>query len=241
MEPVSNSTIYEEHSSFLKETDTIKSEFARTKTPTIARPRPNKNDILNKYEDGSIYESVVESVESDEDDYVDNLDFEKKIKDRQDAPTRHGVSAEVFGKNYQRPEFQPIKILKNDEQSKKIRERISENVFMKNSSSKDKIILEDAMEIFKFNEGDTIINQGEDGNIFYVLDEGQADCFKDFGDGEKWQKTYYPGEGFGELAQQYNAPRAATIKAKTNCTLFGIDRVTFINVIQVSVIKKRDY
>jgi cAMP-dependent protein kinase regulator len=38
----------------------------------------------------------------------------------------------------------------------------------------------------------------------------------------------------------YNAPRAATIVAKTDCTLFKIDRGTFNHVITESTIKKRE-
>ena len=40
-------------------------------------------------------------------------------------------------------------------------------------------------------------------------------------------KTYEPGDAFGELALLYNAPRAATIKAKSDCVLWVLDRMTF--------------
>lgn len=39
------------------------------------------------------------------------------------------------------------------------------------------------------------------------------------------------GEYFGELALINNAPRAATIKCKTNCKLVTIDRLTFKRLI----------
>lgn len=44
---------------------------------------------------------------------------------------------------------------------------------------------------------------------------------------------------FGELALLYNAPRAATIKAKTNGSLFSLDRETFNHIVKEAVIKKR--
>lgn len=53
-------------------------------------------------------------------------------------------------------------------------------------------------------------------------------------------KTYEPGESFGELALLYNAPRAATIQAKTDCTLFELDRNTFTHIVKDSAQKKRD-
>jgi CRP-like cAMP-binding protein len=38
-------------------------------------------------------------------------------------------------------------------------------------------IVVDAMEHKKFNKGDTVIKQGEDGEDFYVLESGECHCF----------------------------------------------------------------
>jgi cAMP-dependent protein kinase regulator len=48
----------------------------------------------------------------------------------------------------------------------------------------------------------------------------------------KFLKEYQPGEAFGELALLYNAPRAANITAKTQCTLWSLDRSTFNNIVK---------
>jgi cAMP-dependent protein kinase regulator len=53
-------------------------------------------------------------------------------------------------------------------------------------------------------------------------------------------KTYVPGEAFGELALLYNAPRAATIKAKTDSHLWVLDRNTFNNIVKEAAQRKRD-
>ena len=45
------------------------------------------------------------------------------------------------------------------------------------------------------------------------------------------------GEGFGELALLYNAPRSASIKAKEASFLWAIDRVTFRKVAEEMVAK----
>ena len=45
-------------------------------------------------------------------------------------------------------------------------------------------------------------------------------------------KTYQPGEGFGELALLYNAPRAATITADEDSIVWRLDRDTFNNIVK---------
>lgn len=39
------------------------------------------------------------------------------------------------------------------------------------------------------------------------------------------RKYVKSGEAFGELALLYNAPRSASIKAITDCILWGLDRL----------------
>lgn len=51
---------------------------------------------------------------------------------------------------------------------------------------------------------------------------------------------YQPGEAFGELALLYNAPRAATIIAKTESVLFSLDRDCFNNIVKDAAAKKRE-
>ena len=53
-------------------------------------------------------------------------------------------------------------------------------------------------------------------------------------------KTYKPGEAFGELSLLYNAPRAASIRAKCDCTYFALDRASFNHEVKDAAMKKRE-
>ena len=57
---------------------------------------------------------------------------------------------------------------------------------------------------------------------------------------EKYLRAYNPGDAFGELALLYNAPRAATIRAVTDCHLWALDRGTFSKIVQGASTKKRE-
>jgi cAMP-dependent protein kinase regulator len=54
-------------------------------------------------------------------------------------------------------------------------------------------------------------------------------------------KTYLTGESFGELALMYNSPRAATIRCSKSGILYGLDRQTFINIVQQLAQNKSKY
>ena len=58
--------------------------------------------------------------------------------------------------------------------------------------------------------------------------------FKKFNKNEepKFLKTLVVGDSFGELALLYNAPRAASVQAKTDSVLWELDRATFNNIVK---------
>jgi len=76
----------------------------------------------------------------------------------------------------------------------------------------------------------------------FVLESGALDCTKVFAGNTEptFLKEYKPGEGFGELALLYNAPRAATIKSKSDYVCWKLDRDTFNNIVKDAASKKRE-
>ena len=87
----------------------------------------------------------------------------------------------------------------------------------------------DALKTKTYSKGETIINQGDKGDIFFILDEGKAHAEKVFEEGKKPQrvKDYESGGYFGELALLKGEPRAATIIADSNCKCLFLDRMAF--------------
>lgn len=90
--------------------------------------------------------------------------------------------------------------------------------------------------------GDDIIVQGDIGDVFYLLEEGNVDVYISKGGGEEVKvHTYKAGDGFGELAIMYNAPRAATCRAATESTkLWALDRNSFRVIVVAAAMLRRE-
>ena len=103
-------------------------------------------------------------------------------------------------------------------------------------------IVVDAIEEINGQAGDVIIQEGDQGDCLYVLEAGSLDCTKVLtGHTEPtFLKEYQPVEVFGELALLYNAPRAATIKAKTDYVIWKLDRDTFNHIVRDAAARKRE-
>lgn len=182
--------------------------------------------------------------EEDEEDKVDT-GFDEKIKQRQHekkTAKRSGVSAEVYGNFNKKEDFVARVIQKSEDQKQKIKARILTSFLFTNLEQKDLNIVIDAMDEKTYKANENVITQGEPGDCLFVIEAGELDCVKRFTkDGEeKFLKNYYPGDSFGELALLYNAPRAATIRAKTDCLLWMLDRETFNNIVKDSAQKIRE-
>jgi len=133
-------------------------------------------------------------------------------------------------------------IPKSQDQVSQITERLNRSFMFSNLDDKERSIVIGAMEERKVSAGDSVITQGEDGDELFVVDSGELACFKKFpgNEEETYLKDYLSGDAFGELALLYNAPRAATIRAKTDALLWALDRATFKNIVKDAARKKRE-
>lgn len=84
----------------------------------------------------------------------------------------------------------------------------------------------DSLKESKVKNGDVIIKQGDQGDVFYILVEGQAVATLNEKSGNAVME-YNPGDYFGELALLKGEPRAANVIASTDCKLIEFDRKSF--------------
>jgi cAMP-dependent protein kinase regulator len=80
-----------------------------------------------------------------------------------------------------------------------------------------------------FHEGDYVIREGELGDVFYIIEDGEAVATKSCEPGKPAEtvKSYKKGDYFGELALIKGEPRAANIVATSNLKVISLDRDSF--------------
>ncbi|CAK5078618.1 unnamed protein product [Meloidogyne enterolobii] len=148
---------------------------------------------------------------------------------------RLGVSAEVPDEN-EAANYQRVVIPKDDDTQKALRQAMCRNVLFAHLDVDEQKAIFDAMFPVEKKKGEIIIEQGEEGDNFYVIESGEVDCFVN---GE-FVLSVKEGGSFGELALIYGTPRAATVVAKTaTVKLWAIDRLTYRAILMGSTMRKR--
>jgi CRP-like cAMP-binding protein/tRNA A-37 threonylcarbamoyl transferase component Bud32 len=149
---------------------------------------------------------------------------------------RKGVLAidEHIDRDYVTPEVVP----KDEALRKSLSKSIKDNFFFGSYDMSEIEALVDALQPREIDQGVVIIKQGDIGDNFYVLTKGKVEIIVNDVAQAEWTVDQVGEENessryktFGELALLYNSPRAATIVAKSACTVWLIDRITFRNVI----------
>jgi len=97
----------------------------------------------------------------------------------------------------------------------------------------------DAMFEQKVEAGEYLIKQGDDGDYFYIIETGRYSAIINTDEGPKTVMEYNNEGNFGELALLYNMPRAASVKAETDGSLWAMDRQTFRKIVLKAAFQKR--
>eukprot|EP00919_Chromeraceae_sp_WS-2016_P058490 GHVR01139065.1.p1 GENE.GHVR01139065.1~~GHVR01139065.1.p1 ORF type:complete len:324 (+),score=81.82 GHVR01139065.1:55-1026(+) len=98
---------------------------------------------------------------------------------------------------------------------------------LKSMSQKDRNKIADALKTSTYNDKDIIVKQGEFGDKFYFLEEGEAVATKLVEGSTPVLMTYKRGDYFGELSMIKCEPRAATVVSVGTCRCAWLDRKAF--------------
>jgi cAMP-dependent protein kinase regulator len=183
-------------------------------------------------------------------DYISDLQAEKAAQvDADDDEEEHtvvprtsrrgAVSAAVVDVD-EAEAYEKKVVPKDDETMEHLRSVVIGNVLFQHLEEDELADVLNAMFEVKPKAGEIIIQQGDEGDNFYVIDTGLTEVIIDSGDGDpKVVSEIAKGGSFGELALIYGTPRAATIKAKEDCVLWAIDRDSYRRILMGSTIRKR--
>ena len=137
---------------------------------------------------------------------------------------------------------------KTDHEKARIAEAIKASFLFQHISPASRELLFSVMEKVKVRAGDWVIRQGDEGDRFYIVDNGRfevrikgaasaasAAATDDDDEGGKIVHVYSSGTGshpsFGELALMYSTPRAASVIAETDGQLWALHRNIFRKVL----------
>ena len=103
-------------------------------------------------------------------------------------------------------------------------EALSKVPLLSGLSQQQRLQLSGAFTMREFKAGETVVNKGEPGDAFFVVEKGTCAVYADE---NKEVNRLGPASYFGERALLRNEPRAATVRAATNSSLLRLDRDAF--------------
>ncbi|XP_029994396.1 protein kinase, cAMP-dependent, regulatory, type II, alpha A isoform X2 [Sphaeramia orbicularis] len=164
----------------------------------------------------------------------------KLVNNKAPPPSRFNrrvsVCAEAFNPDEDDEDTEPRVVHpKTDEQRCRLQEACRDILLFKTLDQEQFSEVLDAMFELRVQPQEHVIDQGDDGDNFYVIERGVYDIVVS----GTCVGQYNNKGSFGELALMYNTPRAATIIATQEGALWGLDRATFRRLIVKNNAKKR--
>jgi CRP-like cAMP-binding protein/rhodanese-related sulfurtransferase len=100
-------------------------------------------------------------------------------------------------------------------------------------------MLFDKLEERKYNPGEDIITQGEEGDFYYIIKSGHVSVLKqEHGEEPKKVAILSEYEGFGEEALITGAPRSATVRALEETTVWALAKSDFDDVLKSAYLEE---
>ncbi|KPJ09616.1 cAMP-dependent protein kinase type II regulatory subunit [Papilio machaon] len=167
---------------------------------------------------------------------------ESIISDEEEPPVarfnnrRKSVFAETYDpEEDDSDEGAPAVFPKSDAQRARLAEAVRGILLFRSLDAQQMQQVLDAMFEKRAEPGEYVIRQGDDGDNFYVIENGVFDVLVNGDDGiEKVVHTYEGSGSFGELALMYNMPRAASVRAQSAGALYFLQictnyyRITYV-------------
>uniref|UniRef100_A0A8C4ZQZ2 cAMP-dependent protein kinase type I-alpha regulatory subunit n=1 Tax=Gadus morhua TaxID=8049 RepID=A0A8C4ZQZ2_GADMO len=147
---------------------------------------------------------------------------------------RGAISAEVYNEEDAASYVRKV-IPKDYKTMAALAKAIEKNVLFAHLDDNERSDIFDAMFSVNYIAGETVIQQGDEGDNFYVIDIGEMDVYVN----SEWVTSIGEGGSFGELALIYGTPRAATVGARSDVKLWGIDRDSYRRILMGSTLRKR--
>ncbi|KIK08369.1 hypothetical protein K443DRAFT_1473 [Laccaria amethystina LaAM-08-1] len=177
---------------------------------------------------------------------------------------RTSVSAESIAVDSHSDEPLPV-YPKTDDQLRRIKSAIRGDFIFRDLDEEQETGVLNAMQERKVPKDEVVIQQGDVGEYFYVVESGLLHCYirpeplppawltdsKASSTEDKFLQPKYhpelgrqvqeckPGSSFGELALMYGHPRAASVLAMEPSTLWALDRITFRTIILKAAHRRR--
>ena len=227
----------DEHTYYSDQQKIVKKEVKQTekksKVPPKPKPRlPPEETIVSDDEDYNNEEEI--------DENLDNVEYIQKcnLNNKRTAVTENTLSEQdeqsqikIHKKNNDIVEFMRINLMKSP-------------IFSELPLSIIKQCI-DAMEEKNIPAVTDVVKQGEIGDCFYFIVEGDLECKMQFikvtreGNRKKVEKfepklvkVYGPGDYFGELSLLYHTPRRGTIKTVTDVKAYVLNRTNYKKILK---------
>ncbi|MGH8119453.1 MAG: cyclic nucleotide-binding domain-containing protein, partial [Gammaproteobacteria bacterium] len=99
------------------------------------------------------------------------------------------------------------------------------------------------LEAVEYKAGDTVINQGDSGDFYFIVQEGRCEVVRAPTHGAKLIRLaeLHTGDSFGEEALLTNTTRNASIRMLTDGVLMRLSKDNFINLIKKPVLGEVSY
>jgi CRP-like cAMP-binding protein len=107
------------------------------------------------------------------------------------------------------------------------------NLFLENLNRYEKMKLLDGLETKYLPKGDFVFKEGDEGDAFYIIEEGTVECVKSDDEGGFVKaRDLFKGCHFGEIALINSSPRSLGVRSSSSlCKLLCLGRETFRRIL----------